>query len=151
RGQIEEPRMQYKVLPHRQLGVERERLRHEAHAPTRFDIAALDRLSEQQGRTLGRRQESGEHLHGRSLAATVGAQKAEDLAALYAEVDVIDRGEGAEALCKPVGLDGRRSAARLIRSDLRLLVAVREFLRQQLDEGSLERRLVGHASELIRC
>src|SRR5215472_1052587 len=142
--------MQYEVLPHRELGVERERLRHEAHAPTRLDIAALDRLSEQQRGALGRRQESGEHLHGRRLAATVRAQKAEDLAALYAEVDVIDRGEGAEALREPVGLDGRRPTARLIRSDLRFLVAARDFLRQQLDEGPLERRLVGLASELIR-
>src|SRR5215469_6471091 len=120
--------MQYQVLPHRELGVERECLRHETHAPTRLDIAALDRLAEQQRRTLGRRQESGEHLHGRGLAATVGAQKAEDLAALYAEVDVIDRGKGAEALRQPIGLDGRRAAARLVRSDLRLLVAARDFL-----------------------
>src|SRR5215469_8029250 len=142
--------MQYKVLPHRELGVERERLRHEAHAPTRLDIAALDRLSEQQRGTLGRRQESGEHLHGRRLAATVGAQKAEDLAALYAEVDVIDRGEGAEALREPVGLDGRRPTARLIRSDLRFLVAARELFRQQLDEGLLERRFAGPLAQLIR-
>jgi hypothetical protein len=43
------------------------------------------------------RQQPGEHLHGRRLAAAVGAEKAEDLAALDAEADVVDGGEFAEA------------------------------------------------------
>ena len=105
--------MQHQVLPHGQLGVEREGLGHEADVPARLHVAALDRLAEEQRRALGRRQQAGQHLHGGGLAAAVGAEKSEDLAALDAEVDVVDGGEVAELLGQAVRLDRRRPAARL--------------------------------------
>ena len=48
-------------------------------------------LAEQLRLPLGRGQEAGQHLHGRRLAATVGAQEAEDLAALDREIHRVDR------------------------------------------------------------
>ena len=111
--------------------------------PTRrrgLDVAALDRLAEQQGRALGRRQQPGQHLHRRRLAAAVGAEESEDLAALDLELDVVDGGEAAEALGQPVRLDRGRSARGLERADHRLLVALARLRRQQLDERLLERR-----------
>jgi hypothetical protein len=41
----------------------------------------IDRLTEQPGLPLAGGQQAGEHLHRRGLAAAVGAEKAEDLAA----------------------------------------------------------------------
>ena len=47
-------------------------------------------------RAAGGRQQAAEHAKGRRLAGAVGAEQAEDLAALHLEADVIDRGEVAE-------------------------------------------------------
>ena len=60
-------------------------------------VGGVDRLAEQQGLSFGRRQQAGQHLHRRGLAAAVGPEKAEDLAALDLEADVVDGGEVAEA------------------------------------------------------
>ena len=45
-----------------------------------------------------RRQQTAQHAKRGGLAGAVGAEQAEDLAAVHLEVDVIDRGEGAEFL-----------------------------------------------------
>ena len=67
----------------------------------------VDRLAEQQRLALGRRQQAGQHLHRRGLAAAVRAEEAEDLAALDREADVVDGGEVAEAAGEVVRLDRR--------------------------------------------
>ena len=69
--------------------------------PTRRRVSMsppLTALAEQPGLALGRRQQAGQHLHGRGLAAAVRAEEAEDLAALDAEVDMVDGDEVAEPL-----------------------------------------------------
>ena len=45
---------------------------------------------------LGRRQEAGQHLHRRGLAAAIVDEEAEDFAGRDAEIDVIDGDEIAE-------------------------------------------------------
>ena len=57
----------------------------------------VERLAEQQRFACARRQQTGQHLHGRGLAAAVRADEAEYFAALDGEVDPIDGGEIAEA------------------------------------------------------
>ena len=96
RRQVEQVRVKIEVLPDGQFGVERERLRHIADAVARTHVVRLERLAEQQRLALARRQQAGQHFHGRGLAAAVRAEEAEDLAALDGEAHAIDRGEVAE-------------------------------------------------------
>ncbi len=70
-SQMEKAGMKKEVLPHGELAVERERLRHEADAPADRQVVGIDRLSAHLGLPLARRQQSGQHLHGRGLAASV--------------------------------------------------------------------------------
>ena len=95
--QVEEPRVQLEILPHRELGVEREGLRHVADAAAQAHVVGIDRSAEQRRLALARRQQAGQHLHRGRLAAAVRAEEAEDLAALDGEAHAVDRGEVAEA------------------------------------------------------
>ena len=56
----------------------------------------VGRLPEQQGLAFRCRQQPGQHLHGRGLAATIGAEKAKDFSALDGEVHAIDGSKVAE-------------------------------------------------------
>ena len=137
-GHIEELGVQDQVLPHRQLGVEREGLRHVADLAADVDVVGIDRLAEQPGLPLGGRQQAAQHLHRRRLAAAVGAEEAEDLAPLDPEADVIDRDEVAEPLGQAVRLDDHLLLARRRGGIDQLLVAVALLLRQQGDEGRVQ-------------
>ncbi len=97
---------------HRQLAVEREALRHVADAPARLEVVRLDLAAEQPGLPLARRQEPGQHLHRRRLAAAVRAEEAEDLAAADAERGVVDGREVAEPHRQVLRLDGGRRRRR---------------------------------------
>src|SRR5215469_608562 len=119
--------MQKQVLAHSQLGVERESLRHEANAPSRFYVATFNLFSKQKRGPFRRRQQSREHLHRGRLAATVRAEKSEDLSLLDAKVHVIDRGKAAKFLCQAMCFDRRRPTARLPGQDYRFLVAFTRF------------------------
>ena len=109
---LEELGVQDQVLPHRQLGVEREGLRHVADLAADGDVIGIDRLAQQPGLPLGGRQQAAQHLHRRRLAAAVGAEEAEDLPPLDPEADVIDRDEIAEPLGQAVRLDDHLLVAR---------------------------------------
>jgi hypothetical protein len=134
---MEQLGVQHQVLPHRQLAVQGERLRHVADPPARGHVTRVHRLVEQQGLTFTRRQQAGEHLHGGALAATVGAEEAEDLATADAERHAVDRDEVAETHAQVARLDGHLAAA-LQRCDQYLAVAAPAFLRQQGDKGLLQ-------------
>ncbi len=108
-GQVKQVGMQFQVLPDGQFAIERECLRHVADAFACRHVAGIEVTPEQERLAFGRGQQAGEHLHRRALAAAVGAEKAEDLAALDAEAHVIDRSELAEALGEPLRLDGGRT------------------------------------------
>ncbi|MEA3219506.1 MAG: hypothetical protein OZX49_00596 [Immundisolibacter sp.] len=135
--------MQGEVLRHRQFVVERERLRHVADAPARGDVVRVDLVSEQPGLAFGRRQQAGEHLHGRGLAAAVGAQKTEDLTPRHAQADVIDRREVAKAHGQIPGLDCGIAIVLRPRRNLDRPVTPPLVLRQQADEGLFQRRRAG--------
>ena len=99
----------------------------------RLQVVRIERLAEQLRLALGRRQQAGQHLHGRRLAAAVRAEKAENLAVLDVEADVVDGGEIAEALGQPVGRDGDRPPSPLRAAASRsCAVAAALFFRQQL-------------------
>ena len=97
----------------------------------------------------GRRQQAGQHLHRRGLAAAVRAEEAEDLAALDREADAVDGGEVAEAagqVARRRWPARRRRGARGGMSQRPVAGARR--LRQQGDEAVLQRRRAGAR---LRC
>ena len=102
----------------------------------------VDRPSQQERLARCRRQQTGQHLHGGGLAAAVGAEEAEDLAALDGEADVVDGGEVAEAARQVARHDDRRVIVRRARRNP-------EFVRrlrgdgQQRHEHALDRGRAG--------
>ena len=73
------------------------------------------------------------------LAATVGAQKAEDLAAFDAQADMVDGGEIVETHGQTVGLDGDLLRAAVgTRRNHDVLVAPALLLRKQLDKSRFQ-------------
>src|SRR5215472_201930 len=123
--------MQHKILPNAQFGVQRERLRHEPDMPARLDVATFDLFTEEQSRPIGRRQQTGEHLHCGGLAAAVGTQKAKNLSALDSEANVVDRSKAAESLSQTMSFDCRRAASCLQRRNLRLFMAAARLFREK--------------------
>ena len=139
RCEPEQARMQFEVLPDRQLGIEREGLRHVADAAADIHVVGIDLVAEQPGCAFARRKQSGQHLHGGRLAAAVRPEKAEDLAAGNAEADIVDRGEIAEPHGELLGLD--RDVVGLphsARRDHYVLVIPTLLLWKQGDEGGVE-------------
>ncbi len=74
-GQVKQPGVQLEILPHRQLAVEREGLRHVADAAACLDIAGLQALAEDQRLALARLQQARQHLHGGGLAASRSSRR----------------------------------------------------------------------------
>ena len=70
-GQVEDPGVELEVLSHRKLAVERECLRHVAHALSGRQVVGVNEIAEQLGLAFRRGQQAGEHLHRRGLAAAV--------------------------------------------------------------------------------
>ena len=137
--------VQGEVLPHGELFVERERLRHIADAHPRRHAARIDRRAEQFRRAAGRLQEAGEHFHRRRFAAAVAAEEAEDFALLDGEADVINRGEIAEALGETVRLNrGRQPRVGDKGRQIQPARALLFFRRQQADVGVFEVGVSGH-------
>src|SRR5215471_6499999 len=106
RRKVIQPSMQDQVLADGQLAVERKRLRHVSEVIADFHAPRFDGAAEESCGPFAGGEKSGEHLHRRGLAAAVRAQKAEDLAALNRQGDVVNRGEVAEAASQTVGFDG---------------------------------------------
>ncbi|CAO3437987.1 hypothetical protein [Azospirillum argentinense] len=150
-GHLEQAGVQLQVLPDRQLRIEREGLGHVADAPPGLDVAGVHRLPEQPGLALARLEQAGQHLHRRRLAAAVGAEEAEDLAARYAEADMVDRHETAEAHGQALRLDGDVACVPRARHDRDGLVAAALLLGHQRDEGLLQRRGPGALQQVPRA
>ena len=148
---MEEPCVKFEILPHRQFGIERETLRHVADAAAHADAVAVDRLSEEPRLALAGGQKPGQHLHGCRLAAAIGAEKTEDLAAADAETDLVDGDEIAEAHGEIARLDRRLAIfAGGARRNLDRPVRATLFLGQQRDEGGLERGGAGLRTQVRR-
>ena len=136
-------RVKIEVLPDREFGIERERLRHVADAVARTHVAGVERFSEQQRLAGGRRQQARQHLHGRGLAAAVRAEKAEDLAAFDGEIHPVDRGEIAETAGQIAGGDDGIAVENSARRYLQCVVTAALLFRKQRNEGILDRRGAG--------
>ena len=108
----------------------------------------VHRVAEQPGLARARRQQAGEHFHGGGLAAAVGAEEAEDLAAADAETHPVHGGEIAETPGQVAGLDGHLGVR--VRGQWREghgPVAAPPLLGQQADEGRLERVRAGACAQ----
>ncbi len=109
-------------------------------------------MPEEPGLARARREEPSEHLHGRGLAAAVGAQEAEDLAAPDAKAHPIDRHEIPEAHGEIARLDrdvGVVCAGRQ-RRDHQVAVSCAFFGRQERDERRFQIGRRGTREELVR-
>jgi hypothetical protein len=139
RRQLEQPRMQIEILRDREFRIEREALRHVADAPPHRHVAGIDGVAEQPRGAFAHRQEAGQHLHGRGLAASVRAEKPEDLALPDAEADVVDRHEAVEPPGQVIGLDRDLLMALAARRDDDTGMAAALRIGQEADEGLIER------------
>ena len=151
--QMIQPRVEPEVLPHRQLAVEREGLRHVTDALPDLEVLGVDRLAEQLRLAFRSGQQAGQHLHRRRLAAAVGAEEAEDLAALDREIHLVHRHEVAEPARQVPGVDGRLAAVGLDarrNGQLRCRFAAL-LLGQQGDEGLFQVLGAGPLLELRRA
>jgi hypothetical protein len=134
--------MQFEILPNGELAVEREGLRHVANVAPHLHVVRSHRVTEKLRPALGGRQQTGQHLHRRRLAATVGAEKAEDFAPWDAEVDMIHGDELAEPPRESLRLDSQRLVlCDGAGTDDHLLMQGALCFRQQSDEGFFECRL----------
>ena len=106
RRELAQAGREIQVLPHRQVVVERELLRHVAD----FSFYALAAVGEIQAAhrrgTRGGQQQAAEHPDGGGLAGAVGPEKTEDLPPLNAERDVVHCGKIAELDGEPPDLQG---------------------------------------------
>ena len=136
--------VQHEVLMHRQFRIQREPLRHIAHAPARGDVLGIDLVPKQRRAAFAGRQQAGQHLHGGGFAAAVGADETEDLAPADAEIDVVNGDEIAEAHGEIRGLDGDFGIAAVRqRRNRHGPIAAPLLFRQQGDEGRVHRVAVG--------
>jgi hypothetical protein len=109
---------------------------------TRLHVVGAHRLSEQFGRALGDRQQSGHHFHGCRFSAAIRAEEPENLAASDAKAHVVHGDEIAEPAGKPFCLDCRRLVIALgARPYDNLLMLAPLFRWQQCNEGIVERAL----------
>ena len=146
--EVEDAGVEFEVLTDRELAVEGEGLRHVADALARGQVVGVHGIAEEPGLALGGGEEAGQHLHRGGLAATVGAEEAEDLAAADGEADAVHGGEGAEPLGEVGGLDGGLPPGVHARRDLQGAATARLGARQQRDERVLQVRGAGAFHEL---
>src|SRR5581483_3219402 len=144
--EAEQPGEELEVLGHREAEIEPGAFRH--HGDSLPDLRAAARVERdaRDARGAGRRRDQrGEHAHGRRLAGAVRPEEPEDLTGLDAERDVVDGDAFAKALRQPIddecGCLGRR--ARLSRARQRaqrLPLLVVEAGRSRCGLGGLDRR-----------
>ena len=136
----EQPPVQFQILAQRQLAIEREGLAHVADTTADRDVLGIDEMAEDLGLAFARGQQPRQHLHGRRLAAAVGPQKAENLAARDLEADVINGREVAEAHGQVVGPNRDLTLhTPLSRRDVQRFCATALVCGQQGDKGSIKR------------
>ena len=148
RRQMEEPHVQIEILPHSELAIERKRLRHVADAPARVDVMRVRWLAEQERLAIGRRQQAGEHLHGRGLAAAVRADEAEYLSALDGEAHAINGGKIAKTAGEVARRDHRFGVEDAQRRYFQPAAPGADSFRQQRGECVLDRLRMGLRLEL---
>ncbi|MNH03377.1 hypothetical protein D3C79_626390 [compost metagenome] len=123
-GQIEQSGVQFQVLAHAQLAIQRETLRHETDPLARGQVFGVHGSTQQGGAAFAGRHQSGEHFHGGGLAAAVGAEKAEDFTATDGEADLVHRSEIPKAQGQFMRFDRNRRVAVRARRNLQGLRGV---------------------------
>src|SRR6202012_1716736 len=73
------PGVQMQILGDGEFAVEREGLRHITEVSARLNIVRIDRMTKEARIAGARRQQARQHLHRGRLAATIGAEKTENL------------------------------------------------------------------------
>ncbi len=149
---MKQPRVQLKVLSHRQFAIQRKRLGHIAHTAPGFDVFRVDRLTEQQRLPFGGRLQAGEHFHRGRLATAIGAEEAEYLTTLDTKIHMIDGHEIAEAARQAVSLDGHCgfATARGPGRYHQRMVATALFFRKQRNKGFLQVLAVSLFQQVVR-
>src|SRR5690606_16537475 len=116
-----------------------------------IDILRVDLTPEQQGCTLTGGQQPRQDFHGRGLATTVGAQKAENLATRDAKTHVIHCREIAEANSDVLRLDCDFGiVAEFTLWDFDIVMPFSQFFRQKRDKGSIEIGSIGTLQQFLR-
>ena len=100
------------ILDDAHVGIERRRFRQVAGAPLGLERLVEDVEPGDNRLAFGGRHEPRQDPHRRRLAGPVGAEKAEDFAALDAEADIVDRGDAAVAFREVLDLNHRESPVR---------------------------------------
>ena len=100
-----DPAEESQVLPHRQVFVERELLRHVADDLAHLFGIARDVEARDFRSSAARPEEAAEDADRRRFPRAVGSEEAHDFAAPRLEAHVVDGDEIAEALDEPVGAD----------------------------------------------
>src|SRR5262249_17856357 len=93
------------VLLHREIGIERERLRHVSRVALDPVALGADGIAGDGCATAGRRQEPTEHLDRRRLAGAVRPEEAEDLPPLDRHREIADGVERPETPAETIGGD----------------------------------------------
>ena len=97
------------VLRDGHVGIEGRRLRQVAGPPLGLDRLVEDVEAGDDGLAFGGRHVAGQNPHRRGLAGAVRAEEAEDLPALDAEADVVDRRKSSVPLREVLDLDHKSS------------------------------------------
>src|SRR5690606_19581085 len=113
RRELVEPRDEVEVLPDREVLVEREALRHVADLALDQVGLGPDIVAEHLAAAGIGAEQAADHPDRGRLAGTVRAEEADDLAALYAEVDMVDDHPTVEALGQARHVDDRRAVHHL--------------------------------------
>src|SRR5665647_3285865 len=95
-------------------------MRHVTDTIARTHIARVEGVSEQERLAFARRQQPGQHFHGRGLAAAVRADESEDLAPLDGEAHPVDCREIAETTSEAARDDDRLGVDDAVRRYLRV-------------------------------
>ena len=106
-GEPVEPGVELDVLAQREALVQAHLLAHVADPVAHAARVADDVHAVDLDRARRRPDEADQHADGRALAGAVGAEEGEDRARRHFDREVVDRGEGAEALGEPARPDDR--------------------------------------------
>src|SRR5262245_43873027 len=109
----------------------------------------MRRLTEQRRLALARREQPGEHFHGRRLAAAIRAQEAKDLTAFDGETDAVDGREITESAGQVARHYDRRARAVPARWGGARAPALTGPTREQSDERVLDRRRRGSCLQIL--
>jgi hypothetical protein len=148
--QVEEVGVKIEVLPDGQLDIEGKRLRHVADTVSRTHVPCIEGVPEQDRLAFARRQQPGQHFHGRGLAAAVRAEEAVYLAALDGEADPVDGREITEATGEVAGDDDGLRVEDAVRRYLQLAMTATQLVRKQRNERILDCRRAGRGLEIGR-